>query len=75
MIDKARQGEGLGKQALQTSADFVKTMSCGKAELVWLSYEAKNTTARALYHVADFHESNELCDGEAAAILRLKETQ
>lgn len=41
MIDKAWQGKGLGKQALQTSIDFVKTMPCGKAEFVWLSYEAE----------------------------------
>ena len=73
MIDKAWQGKGLGKQALQTSIDFVKTMPCGKAEFVWLSYEAENTAARALYYAAGFHENNELCDGETVAVLRLKE--
>ena len=67
MIDKAWQGKGLGKQALQTSIDFVKTMPCGKAEFVWLSYEAENTAARALYYAAGFHENNELCDGETEA--------
>ena len=73
MIDKAWQGKGLGKQALQTSIDFVKTRPCGKAEFVWLSYEAENTAARALYYAAGFHENNELCDGETVAVLRLKE--
>ena len=56
MIDKAWQGKGLGKQALQTAIDFVKTMPCGKAEFVWLSYEAENTAAGALYYAAGFRE-------------------
>lgn len=73
MIDKAWQGKGLGKQALQTAIDFVKTMPCGKAAFLWLSYEAENTGARALYYAAGFRENNELCDGETVAVLRLKE--
>ena len=73
MIDKAWQGKGLGKQALQTAIDFVKTMPCGKAQFVWLSYEAENTAAGALYYAAGFRENNELCDGVTVAVLQLKE--
>ena len=46
-MKQALLGKGLGKQALQACIDFVKTMPCGKAEFVWLSYEAENTAARA----------------------------
>lgn len=72
MIDAAYQGKGYGKQALRAAIDFVKTMPCGKADCCWLSYEAENIGAQALYYAAGFRENGELCDGETVAVLQLE---
>ena len=71
MIDKAYQGKGYGKQALQLALDFIKTFPCGKADYCWLSYKPDNKIAAQLYHSFGFEKTKEMVNGELIAILKL----
>lgn len=70
MIDKAYQGQGLGKKALQASIEYVKSEPCGKAEYCWLSYEPENVVAKALYNSMGFLENGQMCGDEVVAVLK-----
>ena len=72
MIDKACQGRGFGKEAVQLALDFIKTFPCGKAEYCWLSYEPENEAARQLYRSFGFSETGEADGEELIAVLRLQ---
>lgn len=71
MIDKEKQGRGLGKKALRASLDYVSTFPCGKAEYVWLSYEPENVGAKALYESFGFCENGEVDGDEIVSVLKL----
>ena len=71
MIDKACQGRGFGKQAVQLALDYIKTFPCGKAEYCWLSYEPENEAARQLYRLFGFSETGDTDGEELIAVLRL----
>ena len=71
MIDSKYQGHGYGKDALKAALDYLKTMPCGEAEFCWLSYEAENAVAKALYTSAGFCENGETCEEEIVAVRRL----
>jgi diamine N-acetyltransferase len=72
MIDKACQGRGFGKEAVQLALDFIKTFPCGKAEYCWLSYDPENEAARQLYRSFGFSETGEADGEELIAVLRLQ---
>ena len=72
MIDKACQGRGFGKEAVQLALDYIKTFPCGKAEYCWLSYEPENEAARQLYRSFGFSETGEADGEELIAVLRLQ---
>lgn len=67
MIDREHQGKGLGEAALQASLAYLRTLPCGPAEQVWLSYEPENTAARTLYHRFGFVENGQMCGEEIVA--------
>lgn len=71
MIDRRYQGRGLGKAALAACINLLQTRPWGPASHVWLSYEAENTVARAMYHAAGFRENGEMCGGEIVAVREL----
>ena len=71
MIDRAYQGRGLGRQAMEAALDYVRTFPCGPAEACWLSYEPENTAAKALYHRFGFVENGEMDGDEVIAVLGL----
>ncbi len=71
MIDKAYQGQGLGKKALQASIDYLRSEPCGQANYCWLSYEPENVVAKALYNSMGFVENGQMCGDEIVAILEL----
>ena len=71
MIDKSYQGKGLGRKAMQTALDYIRTWPCGEASHCWLSYEPENEVAKALYHSLGFVENGEICGDEIVAVLKL----
>ena len=71
MIDKAYQGKGLGRKAMQTALDYIHTWPCGEANHCWLAYEPENEVARDLYHSLGFVENGEMCGDEIVAVLKL----
>ncbi len=72
MIDERWQGRGCGRQALRLALDFIRTLPCGEAEYVWLSYEPENLAAKRLYASFGFEELRGMMDGdEQIALLRL----
>ena len=71
MIDQSRQGKGLGKRALEACLAYARTLPCGPAEYVWLSYEPENAAARGLYHKFGFRENGQMCGEEIVAVLKL----
>ena len=71
MIDKDKQGRGLGKKALQAVLDYIRSLPCGEAKYIWLSYEPENTAAKALYGSIGFRENGETDGDEIVAVLKL----
>lgn len=71
MLDKSYQGKGLGRKALKTAVEYVKSRPCGDAEYCWLSYEKENVIAKSLYNSLGFLENGEMCDDEIVAVLKL----
>jgi diamine N-acetyltransferase len=72
MIDKAFQGQGLGKEAFQVILAYIKTDPCKKnAEFCWLSYEPENIVAQKLYASFGFKENGEHAGDEVVAYLEL----
>lgn len=58
MIDARHQGRGYGRQAMLLALDFIRTLPCGSAPCVWLSYEPENHAARELYASFGFRETD-----------------
>ncbi|MDF2985404.1 MAG: N-acetyltransferase [Eubacterium sp.] len=71
MIDVKFQGQGIGKKALLSSLEYLKSMPCGEAEYCWLSYEPENIIAKKLYSSAGFLENGEMCGDEIVSVLKL----
>lgn len=75
MIDKRYQGKGYGRKAMQLALDYVRTLPCGPAESIWLSYEPENEVAKKLYSSFGFVEFPEFYHGkegeEIPAFLKL----
>lgn len=71
MIDKAYQGKGLGRKAVNLALDFIKTLPCGAAKYCWLSYEPENEVARRLYSSFGFAETGEMDGREVIAVLEI----
>lgn len=71
MIDKAYQGKGLGRKALESAVEYVRTNPCGHADCCWLSYEKENVAAKSLYNSMGFIENGQMCDDEVVAVLKL----
>lgn len=68
MIDRERQGRGLGKKAMEVCMEYLGTRPLGPGDKVWLSYEPENTAARELYHKFGFVENGEMCGDEIVAV-------
>ena len=68
MIDRAQQGKGYGRQALQLILDYIATRPCGEAACCYLSYEPENTVAKALYASFGFRENGEKDGTEVIAV-------
>lgn len=71
MIDQNFQRQGLGRKALNAALDYLRTMPCGEAKHCWLSYEADNMVAKALYSSVGFEENGELCGDEVVSVFQL----
>ena len=59
MIDKRYQNRGYGRKAMQLALDYIRTLPCGKADYIWLSYEPENEVAKKLYASFGFKEHPE----------------
>lgn len=71
MIDQKYQGQGLGRQAMEASLRYLRSLPLGPAKAVWLSYEPENTVAKALYGQFGFEENGQMCGEEVVAVLNL----
>ena len=75
MIDKRYQGRGYGRKAMELALDYMRTLPCGKADNIWLSYEPENEVAKKLYASFGFIEQPQWYKGnkdeEIPALLRL----
>lgn len=75
MIDKRYQNKGYGRKAMKLALDYIRTLPCGKADYIWLSYEPENEVAKKLYHSFGFVEQPQWYKGnkgeEIPAILKL----
>ena len=75
MIDKRYQGRGYGRKAMELALDYIRTLPCGKADNIWLSYEPENEVAKKLYASFGFVEQPQWYKGnegeEIPALLRL----
>lgn len=71
MIDEKYQHKGYGKKAMDLVINMMRNEIFGKAEYVWLSYEKENTQAKEIYHKYGFIETNEMCEDEIIAIMKL----
>ncbi len=68
LIDRSRQGRGLGRAAMQELMAF---LSAKGAREVALSYDPENSDARRLYRSLGFRETGEHEDEEVVARLEL----
>ena len=64
MIDRAYQGRGLGRQAMEAALDFLRDKPCGPASFVWLGVDPRNRAAIRLYERFGFRETGDECDDE-----------
>lgn len=71
MIDKRFQGNGYGREAMSKALELIKTFPCGKASVVYLSYEPENVVAKALYESFGFVETGKIEYDEIVAKLVL----
>ncbi|GAA0077752.1 GNAT family N-acetyltransferase [Clostridium sp. CTA-5] len=71
MIDKQYQGNGYGKKAMTKAIEVIRTFPCGKASVVYLSYEPENVVAKTLYASMGFMETGKVEDCELVAKLIL----
>ncbi len=71
MIDASRQGRGLGRRGMLAAIDYIKTLPCGNAEYIWLSYEPENARAKRLYTSLGFSENGEVCSDEIVSVLKI----
>ncbi len=71
MIDEKYQGKGYFRPIMDSVIEFIHTYPCGKAELVWLSYEKENEYAAGLYIKYGFCENGEMCGDEIMAVMKL----
>ena len=75
MIDKRYQNRGYGRKAMQLALDYIRTLPCGPAKSIWLSYEPENEVAKKLYASFGFKELPQFYKGgkgeEIPAILQL----
>ena len=63
--------KGNGRKAIELALGFIMTSPCGKAEYCWLSYEAENKVAKALYESFGFVETGDVDGEELIAVLKL----
>ena len=75
MIDKRYQHRGYGRKAMQLALDYIRTLPCGDAKYIWLSYEPENEVAKKLYASFGFVEQPQFYKGgegeEIPAVLEL----
>ncbi|MCR5068113.1 MAG: GNAT family N-acetyltransferase [Erysipelotrichaceae bacterium] len=76
MIDKKHQNKGYGREALKVVIDLIRTLPCGEAQYILLSYEPENVAAKRLYHSFGFEEPAEFAEyyeegDEITALLKL----
>ena len=64
MIDRAYQGRGLGRQAMEAALDFLRDKPCGPASFVWLGVDPRNHAAIRLYEQFGFRETGDECGDE-----------
>ena len=64
MIDRAYQGRGLGRQAMEAALDFLRDKPCGPASFVWPGVDPRNRAAIRLYEQFGFRETGDECDDE-----------
>lgn len=73
MLDKQFQSRGYGMLATHEAIDYIRTFPKGAADSIYLSYEADNKVARALYTSCGFVETGQVDEeGELVAVLNLK---
>lgn len=73
MLDKKFQSRGYGMLATHEAINYIRTFPNGEADTIYLSYEADNKVARALYTSCGFVETGQVDDdGELVAVLNLK---
>jgi len=71
MVDKAHQGKGYGRAAMELMVAHLKTMPQGPAGWCYTSYEPGNDVASGLYAKFGFVETGEIDEGEIVMRLRL----
>lgn len=72
MIDQKYQDQGLGGDALATLIKYIKTMSLGNGNKLYLSYVPSNVAAEQLYKAAGFVPNGERIEEEVVLVLDLE---
>jgi len=57
MIDARYQGQGLGRSALKKVIADIRSLPAGKAEWIWLCYDATNPKAQRFYESCGLEEA------------------
>ena len=71
MIDKAYQGRGYGKAALNCVLDYIRQKPFGDSDRVALTCNTENAAALKMYRAAGFAPTGVEDDGEAELALEL----
>ncbi len=72
MVDKRRQRQGIGRQALKQMIDILRTKPMGPGRTVETSFVPGNEFAKDLYLSLGFEETGEVDeDGEVIAVMTL----
>lgn len=71
MVDEKLQGKGYGKFAMEKMLETFRADE--RIKVAGISYELENEVARGLYAKCGFVETGEIMDGEAVAVIRLRD--
>lgn len=70
MVDDGYQGKGYGRFGMEKMLELFRSEE--RIQVVGISYEPENESARKLYASLGFKETGKMIEGEVEAVLRLR---
>jgi len=71
LVDRSRQGRGIGREIVRQVMDEIKRKPCGEARYCYVSYNPANTGSKTTFASYGFEEDGRVIDGETAARYKL----